>query len=54
MNNKRYEELAEIHKHDLLTLEEQEEYIAICTEILYDLMKNDKDINDVLCRLRNR
>ncbi len=54
MNIKRYEELAEIHKHDLLTLEEQEEYIAICTEILYDLMKNDKEINDVLCRLRNR
>jgi hypothetical protein len=54
VNIKRYEELAEIQKHDLLTLEEQEEYIAICTEILYDLMKNNKDINDVLCRLRNR
>ena len=54
MNIKRYEELAEIHKHDLLTLEEQEEYIAICTEILYDLMKNDKEIKDILCRLRNR
>lgn len=54
MNIKRYEELAEIQKHDLLTPEEQEEYIAISTEILYDMMKNNTIVNDILTRLRNR
>ena len=54
MNIKRYEELAEIQKHDLLTPEEQAEYIAISTEILYTMMKTDEDVTDILARLRNR
>jgi hypothetical protein len=54
MNVKRYEELAEIQKHDLLTYEEQEEYIALSTEILYNMMENEQIIQDILMRLRNR
>jgi hypothetical protein len=54
MNIKRYEELAEIQKHDLLTTEEQEEYIAISTEILYTMMKTNQNVKDILIRLRNR
>jgi hypothetical protein len=54
MNIKRYEELAEIQKHDILTFEEQEEYIAISTEILYNMMENEQIIQDILMRLRNR
>ena len=51
MNDKRYEELAEIQKHDLLTYEEQEEYIALSTEILYKMMQNDEVVKDILTRL---
>jgi hypothetical protein len=54
MNIKRYEELAEIQKHDLLTPEEQAEYIAISTKILYTMMKTNEDVTDILTRLRNR
>jgi len=54
MNIKRYEELAEIQKQDLLTFEEQEEYIAISTEILYTMMKTNKEVNDIFVRLKNR
>lgn len=54
MNIKRYEELAEIQRQDLLTFEEQEEYIAISTEILYTMMKTNKTVNDVLRRLGDR
>jgi hypothetical protein len=54
MNIKRYHELAEIQKHDLLTPEEQAEYIAISTKILYAMMKTDEDVTDILMRLRNR
>lgn len=54
MNIKRYEELSEIQKHDILTFEEQEEYIAISTEILYNMMENEQIIQDILMRLRNR
>lgn len=50
----RYKELIAIQSESLLTFDEQEELIAISTIILYDLMKNNKEINDVLCRLRNR
>lgn len=54
MNIKRYEELSEIQKHDILTYEEQEEYIAISTELLYNMIENDEIVNDILKRLRNR
>ena len=54
MNIKRYEELSEIQKHDILTYEEQEEYIAISTELLYNMIENDEIVNDRLMRLRNR
>jgi hypothetical protein len=54
MNIKRYEELAEIQKQDLLAFEEQEEYIAISTEILYNMMENEEIVKDILMRLRNR
>jgi hypothetical protein len=54
MNIKRYEELSEIQKHDILTYEEQEEYIAISTELLYNMIENDEIVNDILMRLRNR
>ena len=54
MNIKRYEELAEIQKHDILTYEEQEEYIAISTELLYNMIENDEIVNDILMSLRNR
>jgi hypothetical protein len=54
MNIKRYEELSEIQKHDILTFEEQEEYIAISTELLYNMIENDEIVNDILKRLRNR
>lgn len=54
MNIKRYEELSEIQKYDILTFEEQEEYIAISTEILYNMMENEQIIQDILMRLRNR
>lgn len=54
MNLKRYEELAEIQKHDILTFEEQEEYIAISTEILYNMMENEEIVKDILTRLRNK
>lgn len=50
----RYKKLIAIQSEALLTFDEQEELIAISTIILYDLMKNNKEINDVLCRLRNR
>lgn len=50
----RYKELILIQSESLLTYDEQEELIRISTIILYDLMKNNKAINDVLCRLRNR
>lgn len=48
----RYKELILIQSESLLTYDEQEELIRISTIILYDLMKNNKAINDVLCRLR--
>lgn len=51
MNLKRYGELAEIQKHDILTYEEQEEYIAISTEILYNMMENEEIVKDILTRL---
>ena len=54
MNIKRYEELSEIQKHDILTYEEQEEYIAISTELLYNMIENDEIVNDILKRFRNR
>lgn len=54
MNLKRYEELAEIQKIDLLTFEEQEEYIAISTEILYNMMENEEIVKDILTRLGKR
>lgn len=50
----RYKELLSIQSMTALSFDEQEELIAISTIILYDLMKNNKEINDVLCRLRNR
>ena len=54
MNLKRYEELSEIQKIDLLTFEEQEEYIAISTEILYNMMENEEIVKDILTRLGKR
>ena len=50
MNVKRYYELEEIQKYDLLTYEEQEEYIAICTELMYNIIENDEIVNDILKR----
>ena len=38
-DTQRYFELAAIQSQDLLTFEEQEEYIAISTRILYRMME---------------
>jgi len=38
-DNSRYFELAAIQSQDLLTFEEQEEYIEISTKVLYRMME---------------
>lgn len=38
-DRRRYSELAAIQSQDLLTFEEQEEYIAISTRILYRMVE---------------
>ena len=47
-DTKRYMELSAIQSQDLLTFEEQEEYIAISTRKLYRMMKEAYG-NDVMC-----
>ena len=54
MNIERYLELAAIQKVTLLSFDEQEEMIALSTEFLYTMMASDKEVNDILGRLRNR
>lgn len=54
INIERYQELATIQKETLLSFDEQEEMIAISTEILYDLLENNDEVSDILQRLRNR
>ena len=54
MNIKRYLELAIIQKQDLLTYEEQEEYIAISTELFNVLLNTDEEVKDILKRLADR
>lgn len=50
----RYLELADLQKHDLLTYQEQEEYIAISTEILNNMLTTDIEVQNILKRLANR
>jgi hypothetical protein len=54
MNIERYNILIEMSRAGLLSTEDQEELMALSTEILYDMMKNNKLINEALTRLRNR
>jgi hypothetical protein len=54
MNIKRYLELAIIQKQDLLTFEEQEEYIAISTELFHTMLQTDEQVKDILKRLADR
>ena len=44
----RYLELADLQKHDLLTYQEQEEYIAISTEILNNMLTTDIEVQNIL------
>ena len=54
ININRYQELAMIQRETLLTLEEQEEMIAISTEILNKMLSTDIEVQDILKRLSNR
>ena len=51
MNVKRYLELVIIQKQDLLTFEEQEEYIAISTELFNLMLSADKQTEDILQKM---
>jgi hypothetical protein len=54
MNIQRYLELAIIQKQDLLTFEEQEEYIAISTELFQLMLNSDEEVKNILKRLKER
>lgn len=54
MNIKRYLELRTIQNQDLLTFEEQEEYIEISTELLNIMLQTDEQVKDILNRLADR
>ena len=54
MNIKRYLELSIIQQQDLLTFEEQEEYIAISTEFFNLMLQSDEEVKDILKRLADR
>ena len=54
MNIKRYLELAIIQKQDLLTYEEQEEYIAISTELFHTMLESNEKVKEILKRLGER
>jgi hypothetical protein len=51
MNIKRYLELAIIQKQDLLTFEEQEDYIAISTELFNLMISADETTEDILQKM---
>ena len=51
MNIKRYLELVIIQKQDLLTFEEQEEYIAISTELFNLMISADDTTEDILQKM---
>lgn len=53
INVERYLALAEIQKVTMLTYDEQEEMIAISTQLLYEMLKSD-EVTAVMKRLRNR
>jgi hypothetical protein len=54
MNIKRYIELATIQQQDLLTFEEQEEYIAISTEMMNLILSSNEEAQNILKRLSER
>lgn len=54
MNIKRYLELAIIQKQDLLTFEEQEDYIAISTELFHTMLESNEEVKEILKRLGER
>lgn len=49
----RYNELSALYKHEsyVVTNEEHQEYLELCSELLYIIMKENAD---VLIRLKNR
>lgn len=51
MNVKRYLELRVIQDQDLLTFEEQEEYIAISTELFNLMLNADKQTENILQKM---
>ena len=51
MNIKRYLELRTIQNQDLLTFEEQEDYIAISTELFNLMISADETTEDILQKM---
>jgi len=48
MNVKRFNQLLDISNITFLTFDEQEEFIALSTEMMYHMLETEKIVDDIL------
>lgn len=48
MNVKRFNQLLDISNVTFLTFDEQEEFIALSTEMMYHMLETEKIVDDIL------